>query len=410
MDMPTPLNSPAAGIPAHVPAHLVQDISFHNAPGIDRDPAAVLDSLRDDRDIVWGLGARRGKDGWIIKSYQLLVEAYQSPHLFSSKHFSGFSKLVGEDWLLIPPEVDPPMHGAYRKFLNKFFLPSRMSELEPNIMATVRRLTDAVLPLGRCDFQESIATPLPTSVFLTMFGLPLEDAPRFLAWEASLMHSVDDKETARGARAIRDYMVDAIKQRQAHPTDDLMSIFSNAQIDGRELTPEEKLGMCFNIYIAGLDTVTNGLGTTFMYLAQTPQQQANLRANPHLRPNAIEEVLRTRSNVVTGRFVAQDTVFHGVQMKRGDRVALPTMFANRDPKHFPDPGAVDLERKNTLSHIAFGSGIHNCIGAHLARRELRIVVNEWLDRVPPFRIPEGDAAVTYASAAVFGVERLPLQW
>jgi cytochrome P450 len=402
-----PLN---ADIPAHVPAYLVQNISFHNAPGVDRDPAAVLDSLRDGRDIVWGLGARRGKDAWIIKSYKLLLEAYQSPHLFSSERFSGFSKLLDEDWLLTPVEVDAPLHTAYRKFLNQFFTPSRMKEMEPSIRAMVRELTNAVLPSRACEFQQSIATPLPTTVFLTMFGLPLADAPLFLEWEAALMHSIDDRETARGGRAIRDYMVDAIKDRQAHPRQDLMSYFSNAVIDGRELEPNEKLGMCFNIYIAGLDTVTNGLGTTFIYLAETPDQQAFLRANPDCRAKAIEEILRARSNVVNGRFVAKDMIFHGVEMKRGDRVAIPTMFANRDAQQFQNPGAIDFDRKNTMSHIVFGSGIHNCLGAHLARREIKIVVDEWLDGVPPFRIPEREAAVTFASSAVFGVDRLPLEW
>lgn len=397
-------------IPDHVPEHLVQDISFHSAPGIETDPTAVIDALRDDRPIVYGLGARRGKDAWIFKSYEVLVEAFQSPHLFSSNHFSGFSHLLGEDWLLIPPEVDPPMHGPYRRFLNKMFTPSQMTALEPTIAASVRELTDAALAKGSCDFQEALASPLPTWVFLGLVGLPIEDAPQFLAWADPLMHSVNPEEIAGGARAVRDYMIEAMKERAVNPRDDIMSRIATAEIDGRPMSETEKMAMAFNLYIAGLDTVTNALGATFLYLAQNQDVQRDLRANPDARSKAIEEILRSRVMVVNGRFVAQDMEFHGVVMKKGDRVALPTMFANRDPAQFPDPAKIDFERKNSMSHIAFGTGIHNCLGSHLARRELRIVVDEWLDRVPPFRIPEGEVPVTYGSSAVFGVERLPLEW
>jgi cytochrome P450 len=399
-----------SSIPSHVPLHLVQEFSFHTAPGINRNPASVIDALRDGRDIVYGIGARRGRDCWVFKSYDLVVEAFQNPTLFSSERFSGFSQLLGEDWLLIPPEVDPPLHRSYRQILNKLFAPSRMNELEGEITNLVRALTDAVLPLRACDFQKSIATPLPTSVFLDLVGLPLEDAPMFLRWEAALMHALDLKERAVGARAIRDYLVEAIRDRETRPRDDILSYIAKVEIDGRPLDPLEKLGMCFNLYIAGLDTVTAALGSSFKYLAENPERQAELRTDKQLRGRAIEEILRTHSMVVAGRFVTQDTEFHGVQLKRGDYVSLPTLFANRDGSHFAKPTDVDFGRANVMSHIAFGTGIHNCLGSHLARRELKIVMEEWLERVPMFRIPEGESAVTYATAAVFGVERLPLVW
>jgi cytochrome P450 len=397
-------------VPDHVPSGLVQVISFHDAPGMESDPTAVIDRLRDDRPIVWGIGARRGKDAWILKDYDVLFEAFQSPHLFSSNHFSGFSHLLGEDWLLIPPEVDPPAHGGYRRFLNKMFTPSKMNELEPKIAAIVRNLTDKVLPDGRCDFRAAVATPLPTIVFLGLVGLPVEDASQFLAWADPLMHSVDPQKVAWGARAVRDYMVEAMRERGRNPRDDIMSQIATAEIGDQPMSDTEKMAMAFNLYIAGLDTVTNALAASFLYLARDQALQAELRAKPELRAKAVEELLRTRVMVVNGRFVTQDMEFHGVQMKKGDRVALPTMFANRDPKHFADPGKIDLERNNTMSHIAFGTGIHNCLGSHLARRELKIVLDEWLDRVPPFAVPAGERPVTYGSSAVFGVEHLPLEW
>jgi len=397
-------------VPAHVPMELVQDFSFHSAPGIDRNPAAVIDALRDDRDIVFGIGARRGRDSWVFKSYDLLVEAFQNPGLFSSERFSGFSALLGENWLLIPPEIDPPLHKSYRLILNRLFAPSRMNELEATIAGEVRALTDAVLPLGSCDFQNAVATPLPTAVFLDIMGLPREDAPRFLEWESLLLHSMDMADRARGGHGIQDYMIGAIADRERNPRDDVLTQIVTADIDGRPLTRDEKIGMCFNLYIAGLDTVAAALGATFKFLAENPERQAELRADREMRPKAIEEILRLNSMVVAGRFVTRDTEFHGVHLKAGDYVSLPTMFANRDGAHFDDASRADFERRNVMSHIVFGTGIHNCLGSHLARRELRIVLEEWLDRVPPFRIADGQNAVTYASAVVFGVESLPLAW
>jgi cytochrome P450 len=397
-------------VPDHVPENLVQDISFHSAPGIETDPTIVIDGLRDDRPIVYGLGARRGKHAWLFKSYEIQAEAYRSPQLFSSNHFSGISHLLGEDWLLIPPEVDPPMHGFYRRFLSPMFAPSKMAALEPKVAAIVRQLTDAALAQGQCDFQEALATPLPTSVFLDFVGLPVEEAPQFLAWAAALLHSVVPEEIAGGARAIRDYMIGAMKERAANPRDDIMSRIATGEVDGRPMSDTEKMAMAFNLYTAGLDTVTNALGGTFLYLARNRALQHELRVNKEARTKAIEELLRSQTMVVNGRFVVEDMEFHGITMKKGDRVALPTMFANRDPAQFMDPARIDLERKNSMSHITFGTGIHNCLGSHLARRELKIVIDEWLDRVPPFRIPDDEVAVTYGSSAVFGVDRLPLIW
>lgn len=397
-------------IPDHVPAHLVQDFSFDKAPGIDRHPEIVVDSFRDDRNIVYGIGARRGRDCWVFKNYDLIIEALQNPTLFSSERFSGFSQLLGEDWLLNPVEVDPPMHRPYRQILGKLFAPSQMAKLEETIANTVRTLTDAVLPERHCEFQQAIATPLPTAVFLDLLGLPIEDAPLFLEWERLLLHAMDLKERAVGARGIKDYVVAAIKEREVSPRDDMLSYIANADLDGRPLNDDEKLGMCFNLYIAGLDTVTAALGSSFKYLAENPERQAELRGDRELRAKAIEEILRTNSMVVVGRFVTQDTEYHGVHLKRGDYVSLPTMFANRDESKFAKPTDVDFGRTNVMSHIAFGTGIHNCLGSHLARRELKIVMEEWLDRVPPFSVAPGEAAVTYATSAIFGVATLPLVW
>jgi len=199
-----------------------------------------------------------------------------------------------------------------------------------------------------------------------------------------------------------------LAERRAQPADDLLSYVATVEIEGRLLTPDEALGVAFLLYSAGLDTVANMLAFMFKYLAEHPQDQQLLRDEPALIPNAIEELMRAFPIILSGRQVTRDVEWHGVKMKAGDVVTLPTMLAGRDAQEFPNPDVVDFRREK-VSHITFAAGPHRCVGSHLARRELRIALEEWLKRVPPFRIKPGERAVTHG-IGVFGVERLPLVW
>lgn len=368
-----------------------------------------MDTVREGPAIVFLPSGRRGRGTWVLKSYDVIVEAFQSPDLFSSDRYSGFSRLLGEDWPMLPLEVDPPMHKGYRAFLSKVFSPKRMNLLEEGIAETVKELTDAVLPARGCDFQEAMGRPLPTTVFLRLMGLPLEHSRMFLEWEGQLLHGTDDTKRAAAARAIKDYLVATLENRQARPRDDVVSYIATGSLDGRPLDAAEKLGMAFVLYGAGLDTVAAALGFAIKHLAEHRAQQAELRAHPELCEKAIEELLRANSMVVAGRTVTRDVEFHGTLFKRGDYVSLATMFANRDPARFASPEEVDFRRGNLMRHMGFGAGPHTCLGAHLARRELRIAIEHWLARVPTFRIKSGDYAETYGGS-VFGVDRLPLEW
>ena len=162
------------------------------------------------------------------------------------------------------------------------------------------------------------------------------------------------------------------------------------------------------LLFGGLDTVAATLNLIFKYLAEHPQQQQLLRDEPALIPNAVEEFLRAFSVVPSPRVVAQDFEFHGVAMRKGDRVILNVMMSGRDPSSRDDPNTVDFRRENTR-HMAFASGVHHCLGAHLARRELRIALEEWTKLVPPFRTDPTDPPITHARG-VWGVKRLPIVW
>lgn len=402
------MSTPSPSIPGHVPAELVQDFAFDGDPGYRSDPASVVDAARDARPIVFAPAGRRGRGTWVFKTYDLVFEAFQKPELFSSYRFSGFSDLMGETWPLPPMEYDPPRHRPFRALLQPLFTPSRMAELEGGIAATVAEILDGMRSRGACEFQSEFAVRLPTTVFLRLIGLPLEDASTLLRWEAQLMHGETMEARIEGACAIRDYLRGHIAEREVRPQDDIISRLISSEINGVPISDDEKIGVCFLLYSAGLDTVASALGFTFRALALDPEFQDDLRRQPELRPRAIEELLRSQMNNVPGRWVTEDTLFHGVTMKKGDYVSLSTMFANRDPAVFTDPGKNDCVRDNAMRHIAFGTGIHNCLGSHLARRELRLAMDAWLDTMPPFRVG-AQPPVTYGGS-VFGVTSLDLKW
>lgn len=395
-------------VPAHVPAALVRDFQFESLPGADVDAvAAASAAARDAPDIFFGLGARRG-GAWVITRHELIREVFQDAATFSSVGNSDFSALLGETWDLIPLEKDPPEHAAWRTLLNPLFSPTRMRAVEDDIARTARELVDQVLAKGEADFIKDFSEVFPVKVFLSLFGLPLEHAAQFVAWEADLIHGTSMEQRASGARAITDYLKTVIAARRRAPTSDVVSYVVQAQIEGRAVTDLEALSMCFLLYSAGLDTVASMLSFMVKHLAEHPDDQRRLRDDPDLIPAAIEELLRAYPIVVSGRRVTRDVEFHGVQMKAGDVVTLPTMLAGRDEREFPHADKVDFDREK-VSHITFAAGPHRCLGSHLARRELRVALEEWLTRVPPFRVKPGDAPRTQG-VGVFAVTRLSLVW
>jgi len=396
-------------VPAHVPPELVRDFKFETLPGGDVDSVqAAADAVRGGPDIFYGLSTRRGEGAWVIARHELIREVYQDAELFSSRHNADFARLIGEEWPLLPLEADPPAHAAWRILLNPIFAPARMRAMEADIETLAVDLVDGIVAKGEAEFVADFGEVFPVRIFLRMFGLPLEHTDHFVAWEGDLLHSLTIEGRQHAARAIVDYLRKVIAERRAQPTDDLLSYIATTEIEGRKLTADEALGVAFLLYSAGLDTVANMLGFMFKHLAEHPKDQQMLRDEPALIPDAIEELMRAYPIVISGREVTRDVEFHGVRMKAGDVVSLPTMLAGRDEREFSNPDVIDFRREK-VSHITFAAGPHRCVGSHLARRELRIALEEWLKRVPPFRIKPGERAITHG-IGVFGVERLPLVW
>jgi cytochrome P450 len=317
---------------------------------------------------------------------------------------------------LIPISIDGPEHAFYRRALEPLFAPSRMEEYRPMLVARMNELIDQVEDKGECDYVDSIAKPFPSTVFLSLLGMPLEDLPDLLAMKNGIMHphehTSDPAEIVRvqtnAAQTIYDYYSAAIEERVRSPRQDILTELINLDAAGRNLTREELLDVCFNLMMAGLDTVTGALGCCMAFIAEHPAHRAQIVENPRIIPDAVEELMRWESPV-NGLFrrATVDSELLGCPVRKGDAVNASLGAANLDPHEFPNPMVVDFARRPNR-HLAFGKGMHRCLGSHLARRQLRVAIQEWHARVPEYELVPGQE-LRYGSPTRM-VHSLRLRW
>ena len=409
MDTPSVLRVDTANVPKHVPRELIVDYDIWQTPE-KVDPFRAIDRFRQGPPIFYTPVHYAGNAGaWVLTRAEDIQKVMGDPALFGSKSKSGFTALIGETWDLAPLEVDPPEHRQLRQLLDPVFAPKRIEQLTPGLREFCNKLIDGFVGRSEVEFVSEFARPYPVKIFLELMGLPMDDFDRFVKWGDMLLRSPTFEGRVEGGLAIRDYLLALIEKRQREPGDnDVTSIVVNSRIDGQPLPAHRLIGMLYLLFIAGLDTTASSLGFFFKHLAENPQNQRHLREHPELIPQAVEELLRTHSVVTTGRHVMQDTVVGDVQMKAGDWIVVGTMFGSRDPAEHKRPEEVDFSRQQTR-HMAFATGIHRCLGSHLGRRELVLAMDEWLKRVPEFRVKAGEAPLMHGGI-VFGVDYLPLSW
>jgi cytochrome P450 len=363
-------------------------------------PQPVFKMLREHAPVLKVAG------GVILSRKADIDEAFRRPDVFSS---NADALNIGNVRPLIPLQIDPPDHVRYRRLLDPLFAPKRMAALESRTAALVNRLIDRFAGRGECDLVREFTIPLPSEVFLTMFGLPLEELETFLRMKDGIIRPPGDaEEQAAHRRATADemyaYFNTVLDARTADPRDDILSGF--LQVD--DLSREEILDICFLLMIAGLDTVTASLDCFFAYLAQHPSDRDQLVADPALVPNAIEELFRWETPV-TGvpRIAVQDVELGGTAVKAGEQVMVLLGSANTDGTEFPDADRVDFGRE-VNRHLAFGGGVHRCLGSHLARLELRVALREFHARIPRYRLADG--TVLEYTAGIRSLASLPLVW
>jgi len=323
-----------------------------------------------------------------LSRYDDVLWALKHPEVFSSKDVVK----IGNDVPLIPLSIDPPEHAKYRRLLDPQFSPKRMAELEPEARALVNEIIDDFVASGECDFHEDFATPLPSTIFLALMGLPQDDLPQFLRWrddtirpQADETGTVDQKREAAG-KAIENYFETQIEEKRSHPDDRLLSTLVHGEIEGRPLTHDELLGTTHLLLLGGLDTVTATLDCMIVFLAQNPERRGAVIQDGSLVIGAVEELLRHQTPVMmVPRIVAQDVEMSGVKLEAGDGAILLIGAANADLDEFDDASDVRFDRERNR-HLAFGGGAHRCLGSHLARLELVVALEEFHRRIPDYEL------------------------
>jgi cytochrome P450 len=348
----------------------------------------------------------------MVASRRAFEETFKNTEVFSSE---GFLEL-GNVRPLIPLSVDPPRHLKYRKILDPIFAPRQMDAIEDDVTARVNHFIDQFEARGECHFTHEFAEQFPSAVFLGLMGLPWEELDTFLRLKDGIIRpGTIEMEQEERQQIQRDtgqelyaYFDAILDERLAAPKDDILTRFNTAEIDGEKLSREEILDICFLFFIAGLDTVTDSLSCFFAFLAQHDDHRRQIVDDPAIIPSAVEELLRWETPVPNvPRLAKTECPVAGHAIPAGSFVLVNMGAANVDPAEYDDPMDVRFDR-DVNRHLAFGGGVHRCLGSHLARRELRVTLREWHRRIPEYSIKPG-VELQYA-AGLRLVENLELVW
>jgi cytochrome P450 len=378
-----------------------------------RDPYPAYAELRRGSPLVH----LPGPDLWAIFDYEGVRRALTDHEAFRSN--VGGSRGVVFEWLLF---TDPPRHAKLRALVTRAFTPRSVADLEPRVRAISRELIDRVVERGELDLAADFAVPLPLMIVAEMVGIPPEEWPRFKRWADSIIDLgntiVGSDEASRAASdaflasdaEMRDYLGDRLEERRSAPRDDLLSRLASAEVDGERLSEAELVRFVQLLIAAGTETTTNLIDNAALCLLEHPGELARLRASPALLPSAIEEVLRYRSPVqAMFRTPTRDVELHGRTIPAGKFVMAMIGSANRDPARFAEPDRFDITREPN-PHVAFGHGIHFCLGAPLSRLEGRVALADLLERLRGLE-PATDAPWRPRSSFhVHGPVSLPLRF
>lgn len=397
-------------IPDHVPAELVKHYRLMAGETTYEDPfKSIIPTMhKEDGPVLYGPMAWLGmENGWVFTREEDVRAIFMDTEHFSSEGFSPFSMLIGESWGVLPVEADPPMHRGYRNVLVPMLTPVKVAAMEDRMRAVARGYIEEFSSKGACDAMADFAARFPVAVFLDFFGLPLDEVDQFMAWEFELLHSVDPARIAVAVAAVKERIVREMNLRKQEPKEDLITHIVNSKHEGRPLTEDEAFGICFNLYLGGLDTVTTNMAWQLRHLANDIELQERLRADESLIPKAIEELLRAYASVAISRTCCKQVEVAGVTLMPGDRVMMSTSLASNDPEFFENPTVIDIDRQQR--HLAFGTGVHNCVGVRLARREMAIALEEFLRAIPTFRLAPDAKILTHLSNVMYQ-ESVPLVW
>ncbi len=377
------------------------------------DPFPLYEVMRQSHPVYFD--PRR--QSWNVFCYEDVQRVLSDYETFSSQFRGARQADAQNSFAASIISTDPPRHRQLRSLATQAFTPRAVDALAPRITAIVQEHLDRVQGAGGMEVISDLAYPLPVIVIAELLGIPSQDRERFKRWSDYAVASANDLDDVDIGRfqgtemmEMGMYFMNMIAQRRASPGEDLISGLLEASIDGEHLSQIELLGFCVLLLVAGNETTTNLLGNAMLTFAEHPEQWEELRAHPELIPQAIEEVLRFRSPVqAMFRYSRQEAEFQGRKLPANSHVIAWIGSANHDGSLFPQPETFDIHRTPNR-HIAFGHGIHYCLGAPLARLEAKIALGAMLERYPAFELAPGADLKRQPSLIVYGLHDVPIKF
>ncbi|MFD2473803.1 cytochrome P450 family protein [Amycolatopsis silviterrae] len=378
---------------------------------------------RRESGAVCPMVARRGIPSYLVSGYEQARELLNDPRV--SKDSTDVQRVItakvgegfqGADFgnLLTRHMLnsDPPVHTRLRKLVNKAFTGRTVARLRPRIQEIADTLLDEMARHEEVDLVQAFAEPLPITVICELLGVRIEDRGEFTAWSHTLLSFAAEEESqAVAAREMHEYLQQLVESKRTEPAEDLLSDLVHASDEGDSLDADELISMAFLLLIAGHETTVNLIANATFALLRAPDQLEKLRADPSLMPGAVEEFLRFDGpiNFATLRYTVEEVDAGGVTIPVDEFLNISLLSANRDPERFPDPDKLDVTRPPG-GHLAFGHGIHYCVGAPLARLEAEIALGSLLARFPELSLAVPAESVVYRpSSLVHGVLALPVR-
>mgnify|MGYP001096255880 CR=1 FL=1 len=362
--------------------------------------------IDDPRDIVF---TPHNGGHWIISNFEYGREILRDQHAFGSFPV-GVPANFEQRPRLIPLESGPDEHSRYRRLLLPVFEPRTISMMSDKIRHRTAQVMDTVLVDQEVDFLWAVAKPIPTGVFLDMMGLPQNMQEKFFEWENGFYRAPELDDRMVYGQKISQSLVACVEDHIANPKEDIVGLLLKVEVEGERLTPDEVNAICYLLFLAAVDTVATMLGFITRYLAEHQELFFSLKDDPALLPKAVDELIRMQAFINLNRICEQDMEFHGVQFRKGDNIVIPSFVMDRDARSFKEPHIFNPDRpKQEISmHHAFGDGPHKCIGMHLAKLEINIVLEEFIKRVKAFEISD-HSKVTAHGGTTMGLDSLPLK-
>lgn len=401
MNSPVPLLTPK---PDHVPAELVVDYDYIRPDGLEEVGVyKAVKRLHDGPDIIW---SPRHGGHWMVTRAEDVKFVQLNYEIFSHEEFMIPRTLMPLKPL--PLAVDPPNHARYRAVINPGFMPGKVAKMRDDARELTIELVEKLLPQGHCELLGDFARVMPVTMFLRIVDLPLDRREEFVEWGIALMSSYDPAERLAAQIRVRDYLKTVLDERDNGDGDDLLTRVAAWRRNPRFQSEEEVLSMASLLFFGGLDTVASEIAYIAHYLAQHPEQQRRLREEPEIIPAACEEFLRRFGLSNTGRILTRDFEYKGVLFKKDEMIMVPNNLSGIDDREYACPMAVDFDR-NAPAHNTFGNGPHKCVGQGLARAEIEIFLEEFVGRLPEFRLDPDRKNVEHCGS-VPGFDELYLRW